>query len=85
MKPFSITTLGILAVRWLGLLIIAIGLWQLAANVLATAVEFDPSYIFYYFQSQMLRPVLGCLTGLLLLLLGNPLGKFIARGLEDNE
>jgi len=52
------TSAAVLAVRLLGLFWITAGLWMLAANVIESATEFNPSFLGYYLQSQALRPLL---------------------------
>ena len=72
-----------LAVRLLGLIWITAGLWMLAANAIESAKEFNPSFIGYYLLSQALRPVLAVAVGLGLWFFSRPLGRLIARGLEN--
>lgn len=77
------TSAAVLAVRLLGLFWLAAGLWMLAANVIESITEFNPSFIGYYLESQALRPLLAMGAGLLLLFLARPLGRMLARGLDE--
>ncbi len=79
------TSAAVLAVRLLGLAWLTAGLWMLAANVIESATEFNPSFIGYYLQSQALRPLLAVGTGVLLLLLARPLGRRLGRGLDGPD
>ncbi len=76
--------LATLAVRSSALYIICLGIWQLLGNVADTFRDIDPSYISYYFQSQLARPLLGMLTGCVMWLLSRPLGRLVARGLDND-
>jgi len=71
-----------LATRVCGLFIAALGLWQMAGNVISTFRDIDPSYLGYYFSSQLARPLAGIIIGLLMWLLSRPIGKLLARGLD---
>ena len=72
-----------LAVRVCGLLVAVLALWQTVGNVLGTYRDFDPSYIGYYFASQIARPFSGLCIGLILLIFSRPLGRLLARGLDQ--
>jgi len=77
------TSAAILAVRLLGLFWLVAGLWMLVANVIESATEFNPSFVGYYLQSQLLRPLLAVGVGLLLFIFSRPLGRRLARGLDS--
>ncbi|MDX2110268.1 MAG: hypothetical protein SFY80_08525 [Verrucomicrobiota bacterium] len=77
------TVRAILAIRLLGLALFILGTWLLVANLFETIRQFDPTYAWYYFQNQLLRPVLAMGLGCILLLFSKPLGKFMARELEQ--
>jgi hypothetical protein len=79
------TSAAILAVRLLGLFWLVAGLWMLVANVIESALEFNPSFIGYYLQSQVLRPVLAMGLGLLLIIFSRRLGRWLARGLDSSN
>jgi hypothetical protein len=79
------TSAAILAVRLLGLFWLVAGLWMLAANVIESAAEFNPSFIGYYLQSQVLRPLLAVGLGLLLIMFSRRLGRWLARGLDSSN
>lgn len=79
------TSAAVLAVRLLGLVWLAAGLWMLAANVIESATEFNPSFIGYYLQSQALRPLLAIGLGAGLLFFARPLGRWLARGLDPKN
>jgi hypothetical protein len=79
------TSAAVLAVRLLGLFWLVAGLWMLAANVIESATEFNPSFIGYYLQSQMLRPLLAAGAGLLLIFFSRPIGRRLARGLDSSN
>jgi hypothetical protein len=78
------TSAAVLAVRLLGLFWLVAGCWMLAANIIESALEFNPSFIGYYLQSQMLRPLLAMGLGLLLIILSKKLGRWLARGLDSS-
>lgn len=73
--------LAALALRLLGLLLILLGSWQAVANLIDGWMEFDPTYLGYFFRSQLMRPALVMLWGTALILLSRPLGRCIAKGL----
>ena len=73
---------AILAVRISGLFVATLALWQMLGNILGTYRDFDPSYILYYFTSQMARPTCGFILGILLWLFSRLFGRLLARGLE---
>jgi len=79
------TSAAVLAVRLLGLFWLVAGLWLLAANVIESALEFNPSFIGYYLQSQVLRPLLAMGLGLLLIFFSRRLGRWLARGLDSSN
>jgi len=79
------TSAAILAVRLLGLFWLVAGLWMLAANVIESATEFNPSFIGYYLQSQLLRPLLAVGVGLMLFIFSRRLGRRLARGLDSPD
>ena len=79
------TSAAILTVRLLGLFWLVAGLWMLAANIIESATEFNPSFIGYYFQSQMLRPLLAMGLGVLLFIFSRRLGRRLARGLDSPD
>jgi hypothetical protein len=79
------TAAAVLAVRLLGLFWITAGLWMLAANLIESATEFDPSFPGYYLQSQALRPILAMVLGALLWFFSGRLGRRAARGLDDPD
>ncbi len=80
MKVFAI-----LAVRWLALGFIASGCCLLLGNLLDSYREFDPTYLWYYVQQQLLRPFLVLLTGLSLWLFSRPLALLLVRGLRTSH
>lgn len=55
------------------------GLVLLLGNVLETAWDFNPNYLGYYFATQLLRPLILCALGGLLLFLSRGLGKLLSR------
>jgi len=79
------TSAAILAVRLLGLFWLVVGLWMLVANIIESATEFNPSFVGYYLQSQMLRPLLAMGLGVLLIILSKKLGRWLARGLDSSN
>lgn len=74
----SLVPLATLALRLLGILFLLIGGWQLVANLVDGWMEFDPTYLGYFFRSQLLRPGLAMLIGLILILCSRPLGRWLA-------
>jgi len=79
------TSAAVLAVRLLGLFWFTAGLWMLAANVVESATEFNPTFIGYYLQSQALRPLLAIGLGVGLMFFARMLGRWMARGLEPHR
>jgi hypothetical protein len=73
---------AILAVRICGLLVAALALWQAVGNVVGSLRDFDPSYVGYYFSTQLARPVCGIALGVILHIFSRPLGRLLARGLD---
>ncbi len=76
------TRLAILGVRICALLIAGLGIWQMLGNIAGSFRDVDPSYLAYYFQSQLARPLCAVATGLILAALSRPLGRLLARGLD---
>jgi hypothetical protein len=74
-------TLSLLALRFFALALVIIGLLQAIANILETVREFNPSHAGYYFKSQLLRPVILIVGGLLTWAFGHPLSGWISMGL----
>ena len=74
--------LATLLVRFLGLVLIVIGLVQLVANVLDTVRDFSPGHAAYYFKSQLLRPAILVCSGALIAFLSHPLATLIADGID---
>lgn len=75
---------AILAIRVIGVLLVVLGLWQLIANIIESIREFDPTYWWYYVQSELLRPLLGIFIGKLLYWFSKPMGALLAKGLETD-
>lgn len=73
------TPAAVVGVRLTGLLISSVAVWQLMGNVLDTWRDFNPSYLGYYFTSQLLRPLLGLAIGGVLLCAGRRIGRWIGR------
>jgi len=71
-----------LAVRICALLIAGLSLWQMLGNIVGTVREIDPSYLGYYFSSQMARPFCGICVGIILWLFSKPLGRLMSEGLD---
>lgn len=70
---------AIIGLRLIGILVLAGGIVLLLGNVLETAWDFNPNYLGYYFATQLLRPVLIIVTGVLLLGFSRKIGKRIGR------
>jgi hypothetical protein len=79
------TSAAVLAVRLLGLFWLVAGLWMLAANIVESATDFNPSFTGYYLQSQALRPLLAISLGAVLMLSARVLGRWLARGLDPKN
>ena len=62
-------------VRTVAVALMAVGVWQGAANIGESIFSFEPSYAGYFFGSQLLRPGLGILIGFLLWLSAGPLSR----------
>ncbi|MGF1449150.1 MAG: hypothetical protein ACFB20_07000 [Opitutales bacterium] len=73
---------SVLAVRLLSLAIILYGAITLAASVADSIGEFNPAYLRHYFMTQLLRPLLWLISGVVLRLISGPLGRRLARGLD---
>jgi len=79
------TSAAVLAVRLLGLVWLAAGLWMLVANIAESALEFNPSFVGYYLQSQALRPLLAIGLGAGLMFFARGLARMLARGLDPKS
>lgn len=73
---------AILLVRIIAFLFVVIGAGQLLANVIESIREFDPTYWWYYVQSEMLRPLIAIISGKVIFFFSKPLGKLLARGID---
>jgi|GEM_PF-818407 hypothetical protein len=71
---------AVVAVRLLGVLVAALALWQMAGNLIASWRDFDPSYLGYFFSSEVARPLAGLIIGMLLWLFSGPIGRRAVRG-----
>lgn len=81
MKPTTnLQSMACLALRVLALGIFVVGLWQLVANLLLGWRDFDPSYASYFFQTLLLRPLVGMALALLLYLGSKPLSRWMTPG-----
>ncbi len=78
----SLVPAATLSVRFLGVLFILLGGWQLVSNLIDGWIEFDPTYLGYFFRSQLLRPAVACALGVILIVLSRPLARALCRGLE---
>ncbi len=76
---------SVLSVRLLSLAIILYGAITLAASVADSIGEFNPAYLQHYFMTQLLRPLLWLLSGIVLRLISRPLGRRLAHGLDDPD
>ncbi|MGF1482986.1 MAG: hypothetical protein ACFBZ8_01330 [Opitutales bacterium] len=74
---------SVLAVRLLSLSIIVFGAISLAAALADSVGEFNPAYLRHYFMTELLRPLLWLASGIVLRLVARPLGRRLARGLDD--
>lgn len=70
---------AIICLRLLGILFLTTGIVLLLGNVLETAWDFNPNYLGYYFSTQLLRPVLVVLAGIILLGFSRKIGKSIGK------
>ncbi len=77
----DVFSLSLLALRLFALILVIFGLLQAIANILETVREFNPSHTGYYFESQLLRPVILIAGGLLTWALSHPLSAWISTGL----
>lgn len=73
---------AVVGVRLWALAVFTVGLWVLAGNVLDSLVEFNPAYLRYYAMSQLMRPLLAMVLGVMLGLGSRKLGRCLARGLD---
>lgn len=80
MTPFQ--KQSVVAVRIIGIAMIAFGLVQVIANLIDGWYEFDPTYLGYFLKSQLLRPGLLMGVGGLLFWLSPRFGKWIGSGLD---
>jgi NAD(P)-dependent dehydrogenase (short-subunit alcohol dehydrogenase family) len=76
MSKVEFATIGL---RILGVLMVAVGLVLLVANVLESAWDFNPNYLGFYFMTQLLRPMLWAAGGALVLVSSKIVGKLIAK------
>lgn len=78
----STTAYAILGVRLCALFFLLLGLWLLVANLIEGASDFNPSYLGYFLLTQVVRPALAMLLGLVLWVLSKPMGRLLAHGLS---
>jgi len=71
---------GVLLARFLGLALFLVGGAKLMAGVIETLPEFNPVYLWFYFLTVLARPLVWMFTGLVVLLLAKPLGRYLGRG-----
>ena len=76
---------AVAAVRVCGLFVGSLAFWQMLGNIVGSLREIDPSYIGYYFSSQLARPFCGICVGGLIYLFSKPIGRLIARGLDSQD
>ena len=69
-------------VRVLALLIVLTGLWMLVCNLIESVAEFNPTYAYYYFETQLLRPLLAIILGIVLFKSSRIVGRLLLRGLD---
>lgn len=74
MRPHALTALRLLALAG-----ISISLWALLANLAQSYDTFNPGYAAYYWKQQLLRPTLGLVFSLTMLLCARPLARWISR------
>ena len=79
------TSAAVLAVRLMGLFWVIAGLWMLMANIIESALDFNPTYLGYYLVSQALRPLLAVGFGIILSLFSKKLGRCLACGLDPKN
>lgn len=78
----STTAHAVLGVRLCALFFGVLGCWLLAANIVESLSEFNPSYLTYFLISQVVRPALAMALSLFLWALSKPIGKLLGRGLS---
>lgn len=76
------TAHAVLGTRLCALFFGVLGLWLLAANLVESASEFNPSYLVYFLLSQVARPLILIVLAFTLWLLSKPIGRLLGRGLE---
>ena len=69
-------------VRVLALMFVLIGTWMLVCNLIESIAEFNPVYAYYYFETQLLRPLVAIILGLVLFILSQSVGRLLLRGLK---
>jgi hypothetical protein len=72
-----------LGVRGFGLVMVVFGAWQLIARVAEQAGTLDAAYWADFAMVRLAAPAVALLCGMLLLLSSRPLGRLLARRLDD--
>ena len=70
-------------VRVLALIFVLVGTWMLVCNLIESLAEFNPAYCYYYFETQLLRPLVAILLGLALYRWSRKVGRILLRGLDE--
>lgn len=73
---------AILGVRLVAFFFLILGVWLLLANIFESASSFNPAYLGYYIQSQLIRPLILIGIAILSLSLSRPLGIWLTRSLD---
>ena len=73
--------IGVLLVRFLGLIFLFVGVGGLLIALAQTAAEFNPVYWLFYLKTVLAAPLVWIFGGLVTLLLAQKIGKWLSRNL----
>jgi hypothetical protein len=74
---------ALLLVRLLALCGVGVNFAQLLANLVQSFDAFNPSYVGFFVQQQLARPLVGIALALATAALSRPLARLLARGIES--
>jgi len=84
-EDVKVLSFSVVLVRFVGLVVFVGGLLQLLTAIAASWGKVGLVYWQTFLLTVVLPPVLWALGGLVLLLLAVPIGRFLARGLEESD
>lgn len=73
---------AIVSIRLFALFLAIISVMNLIVSLIENASEFNPSYLYWFFQVVILKPVLGLLTAILVFFCSRRTGNFLSKNLS---